>query len=109
MYCGYQGTGTGTYDITRSATDTGWTVMGGTATCRRLFITHTIRDYWAPVVRLMPKNWRWYHVYFGWTELIVPRITAVYSALRRFIQDRISLKQRARRKRRAYIQSLHAA
>ncbi len=108
MYCGYQGTGT--YDTTRSVTDTSWTITGGGySRMGSLFITAVVRDCWRPISLAVPKNWRWYHKFFTWTELVVPRLKATYGAARRFIQDRFSLKERARRKRRAFVQALHAA
>jgi hypothetical protein len=57
----------------------------------------------------VPKNWRWFHVFFTWAEPIIPNVRAAYGAARRFIQDRFSLKEKARRKRRAFVQALHAA
>jgi hypothetical protein len=57
----------------------------------------------------VPKNWRWFHVFFTLAEPIIPNVRAAYGAARRFIQDRFSLKEKARRKRRAFVQALHAA
>lgn len=118
MYC-YTG---GTDDTgTRSITGNGWGTsntwnVDTTGTGRRLLtrtivyvMTSSVRDYWQPVAQLVPKNWRWFHVFFGWAEPIVPDVRAVYGVVRRFIQDRFSLKEKARRKRRAFVQALHAA
>ena len=108
MYCGYQGTGT--YDTTRSATDTSWTITGcGYSRIGSFFVMAVVRDCWRPLSLSVPKNWRWFHVFFAWAEPIIPNVRAVYGAARRFVQDRFSLKEKARRKRRAFVQALHAA
>ena len=110
MYCGTT-TGTLTCRVIDPwyTTDTSYhdgTSYTGTAMpywARRMYST------WQPIARLVPKNWRWYHVFFDWLELVVPQIKATYGVVRRFIQDRFSLKEKARRKRRAFVQALHAA
>ena len=55
-----------------------------------------------------PKWWRWYDVFRTWAKpKLLPLLEGYRQAVRR-VQERYPAQQRARRKRRAYVQALHA-
>lgn len=99
MYAGYY------YDTTGTAL----TVRITTFTCTAddwLYVT-PVSTGRAPEF-VVPKWWRWYDVFRTWAKPKLLRLLDGYRQVVRRVQERYPAQQRARRKRRAYVQALHA-
>jgi hypothetical protein len=56
----------------------------------------------------VPKSWRWYDVFRKWQTPNLSRNLRFWHFWILRVQEKFSLKQRAARKRRAYLQALYA-
>lgn len=61
-----------------------------------------------PEERKPPKNWRWFHIFFEYTEMIVREARVLLNERLLKLHDPCSLKQRREKKRRMFVQSLYA-
>lgn len=107
MYCGTAYAANSTYPR-------GWTTCTsttGTATDYFWFdypLTVTRVSAWTAPIFTVPKWWRWFDVFRTWAKpKLLPLLEGYRQAVRR-VQERYPAQQRARRKRRAYVQALHA-
>jgi len=57
----------------------------------------------------VPKWWKWYDIFRTWAEVkILPMQAGMQNCIKR-VQERVSATQRAKQKRRAFVQKLYAA
>ena len=109
MYCGTTGTADSTYPrIWASCTSTNGTNTAPWWADYQLTVVRSARAWVEEQIFTVPKWWRWYDVFRTWAKPKLLRLLAGYRQAVRRVQERYPAQQRARRKRRAYVQALHA-
>jgi hypothetical protein len=95
---------------TSGTTPTLW--LDDATNCTSTVTIHLTRDYSnlryeAPAIIYKPKNWRWFHCFFKPSPIYKVRLPIVIPCRVLRTQERFSLHQRSKQKRRNFVQQLH--